>query len=70
MDTYKLREEKYFWETKSGEFIPINQLTDLHVFNIVAYFGKKWLEENGHSLIIERFNQLDAEHRWSKDLDL
>lgn len=61
MDTNELfrkRSERYYWETQDGQFIPVNELTDLHIVNIVIKFGKDQLYALGHERIIERFNEL------------
>jgi len=54
-------DEKYFWKTKDGEFIPVNELTDDHIVNIVMLFGKQSLERNGHMMIVEKFNKIRKE---------
>ena len=52
------RSEKYYWETQDGQFIPIDELTDLHVINIVIKFGKNYLFAHGHNRIVEKFDEL------------
>lgn len=56
--------EKYYWETKDGDLIPVHELTNLHVCNIVMYFGKEWLNDNGHSVIVNKFESLNKEYRF------
>lgn len=58
--------EKYYWETEQGEFIPVQELTDLHVCNIVALFGKKWLKANGYINIADRFENLNQKYSFFK----
>ena len=55
------REERYYWETQDGQFIPVDELTDLHIVNIVIKFGKDKLYSLGHERIIEKFNELRKE---------
>lgn len=55
------RNEKYYWETQDGQFIPVDKLTDLHVVNIVIKFGKDYLSTRGYNCIIERFEKLRKE---------
>lgn len=52
------RSEKYYWETQDGQFIPVDELTDLHIVNIVIKFGKSKLSALGHKQIIEKFDEL------------
>ena len=52
------RVERYYWETQDGKFIPVDELTDLHIVNIVIKFGKDKLSDLGHSRIIEKFDEL------------
>ena len=54
-------DELYFWKTKDGKFIPVNELTDDHIVNIVMLFGKQSLERNGHKMIVEKFNKIRKE---------
>ncbi len=54
-------EERYYWQTQEGQFIPVDELTDLHVVNIVIKFGKNYLSSHKHNLIIERFEKLRKE---------
>ena len=41
-------EERYYWEKADGTLIPVHELTDLHICNIVMLFGKDNLREIGH----------------------
>lgn len=59
-----MNEERYYWETKDGKLIPVHELTDLHVCNIVMYFGKQRLSETGHSIIVDRFENLNQEYNF------
>lgn len=52
------RSERYYWETQDGTFIPVNELSDLHIVNIVIKFGKDQLYALGHERIVDRFNEL------------
>jgi len=52
------RGERYYWETQDGQFIPVDELTDLYIVNIVIKFGKDKLIALGHNLIIDKFNEL------------
>ena len=56
------RGERYYWETQDGQFIPVDELTDLHIVNIVIKFGKDELIALGHSRIIDKFNELRKEN--------
>jgi len=61
-------DEKYYWTKENGDLIPKHELSDLHVCNIVAKYGKKWLYENGHTTLVRRFEQLNEEHDFFKDV--
>ena len=61
---YWEKEERYYWRTKDGRLIPVNELTDLHVCNIVMYFGKVQLSEAGYSVIVDRFENLNKEYNF------
>jgi len=50
------RRERYYWETHDGHFIPVDDLDDKYIVNIVIKFGKDYLAENGYRRIIEGFN--------------
>lgn len=58
------RKELYYWEDSKGQFIPKDELSDLYVCNIVMKFGKNWLNSNGHSVIVQRFEDLNSEYRF------
>ena len=58
------RNEKYYWKTQDGQFIPVDELDNKHIVNIVIKFGKNYLSSCGHNLIIEKFNQLRKENNF------
>lgn len=60
-EIFENRNEKYYWETQDGQFIPVYELTELHIVNIVVKFGKDKLSRLGHNRIIEKFNNLREE---------
>lgn len=62
-NTHK-EKEKYYWINDEGEYIPKSELTDLHVCNIVCKFGKIYLIANGHATLVERFEALNANHKF------
>ncbi len=50
--------EKYYWKNEKGNLIPKNSLSNADICNIVIKYGKKYLEENGHKLIVKRFEAM------------
>lgn len=54
-------EEKYYWKTKENKYIKVDDLTENHIKNIVYYFGKKELSNNGYHNIVNRFEKLMKE---------
>lgn len=56
--------EKYYWKNSNGEYVPKHTLSDLYVCNIVMKYGKNWLYENGHTMIVTRFEKLNDEHKF------
>ena len=58
-----LKHEKYYWEKQDGTLIPVDELTNLHIFHIVAKFGKDWLNQNNHYLIVSKFDALMSDLR-------
>ena len=61
-------EEKYFWKNHEGEYIPKHELSDLYICNIVAKYGKDYLSKNGHMTIVKRFEKLNNEYKFFKDV--
>lgn len=59
-------EEKYYWTDHTGNQIPKHQLDDYYICNIVAKYGKNWLSENGHNILVERFEQLNKQYGFFK----
>ncbi len=59
-----LENEKYYWENSSGIFIPKDELSDEYICNIVMKFGKMYLEQNGHELIVRRFEALNKQFKF------
>lgn len=55
-----LRQEKYYWEKQDGTLVPVDELTNLHIFHIVVKFGKDWLNQNDHCLIVNKFDALTS----------
>ena len=56
--------EKYYWESEDGHLTPVHELTDLHICHIVMKFGKDRLAEMGHSVIVDKFIELNKKHRF------
>lgn len=56
--------EKYYWTKEDGTKIPVHELTDLHICNIVMRFGKDNLRNMGHSVIADRFVELNKKHKF------
>lgn len=56
--------ERYYWEREDGTLVPVHELTDLHVCNIVMKFGKDKLYNMGHSVIADRFVKLNREYKF------
>ena len=54
--------ERYYWEKADGTLVPVHELTDLHVCNIVMKFGKDKLYMAGHSVIVDKFNALNEKY--------
>lgn len=61
--------ERYYWKKADGTLIPVHELTDLHVCHIVMKFGKDTLCSMGHSVIVEKFNELNDKYRFFDALD-
>lgn len=57
-------QEKYYWETADGTLIPVHELTDLHVCNIVMKFGKDRLRNMGHAVIADHFEDLNHKYKF------
>ena len=57
-------EEKYYWINEIGIKIPKHELSDLYICNIVCKFGKNWLRENGHDVIVDKFEELNAKYHF------
>ena len=51
-------DEKYYWHTAEDKYIPVDELTDKHIINIVFKFGKDKLEKIGYHRIVEKFNNI------------
>ena len=60
------QDELYYWKDQAGNFIPKDELSDLYICNIVMKFGKVWLAENGHMIIVQKFEKLNREYRFFK----
>lgn len=58
--------EKYYWTTEDGAEIPVHELTDLHICHIVMRFGKDRLYGMGHSVIVDRFVELNKKYDFFK----
>lgn len=56
--------ERYYWETEDGTLIPVHELTDLHICHIVMKFGKDRLYAMGHSVIADKFVELNKKHKF------
>lgn len=61
-------EERYYWIKEDGTEIPVHELTDLHLCNIVMRFGKDRLYNMGHSVIADRFVELNKKYDFFKDI--
>lgn len=60
----KRMEEKYYWKQEDGTLIPVHELTDLHICNITMKFGKDRLHDMGHSVIADKFAELNREYKF------
>ena len=56
--------EKYYWEKEDGTLIPVHMLSDLYVCHIVMKFGKDKLDSTGHTVIVDRFNELNKTYKF------
>jgi hypothetical protein len=56
-DNYK-EKELYYWETKDGEYIKVDDLEERHLKNIVYKFGKDLLNNRGYRNIVIRFEKI------------
>ena len=61
-------EEKYYWKNQKNELIPKHELNDYYVCNIVAKYGKKWLSENGHTVLVQRYEELNRQYHFFKEV--
>ena len=61
--------ELYYWTSQDGTKTPKDNLTDIHICHIVCKYGKDWLNENGHSVIVDRFNQLNKQYDFFKEVN-
>lgn len=61
--------ELFYWKSADGTLTPKTELTDLHVCNIVMKFGKNWLNENGHTTIVKRFEELNNKFKFFDIVD-
>jgi hypothetical protein len=61
-------EELYYWTDSKNNKIPKHELSDYYVCNIVMKFGKEYLREHGHNVIVDRFEALNKEHGFFKAL--
>lgn len=57
-------DEKYYWIKEDGTKIPVHELTNYHICNIVMKFGKDNLRKNGHSVIADKFEELNKRCRF------
>lgn len=57
-------EEKYYWKKEDGTLVPVHELSNKHVCNIVMKFGKDYLRENGHSVIADKFEDLNRRYKF------
>lgn len=62
--------ELYYWEQEDGKLVPVHELTDYHICNIVMKFGKNWLINHGHSIIADRYVELNNKHDFFKVVKL
>lgn len=63
-------EEKYYWKNQKNELIPKHELNDYYVCNIVAKYGKNWLSENGHTVLVQRFEELNRQFHFFKEVNM
>lgn len=56
--------EKYYWKKEDGTMVPVHELTNSHICNIVMKFGKDRLREIGHSVIADKFEKLNREYKF------
>ncbi len=57
-------EEKYYWTKEDGTKIPVHELTDYHICNIVMKFGKDNLRLMGHCVIADKFVELNRKYKF------
>jgi len=58
--------EKYYWMDHNGTVTPKHQLSDYYICNIVAKYGKNWLTENGHDVLVKRYEELNRQYDFYK----
>ena len=56
--------ERYYWKKEDGTMVPVHELTNSHICNIVMKFGKDRLREMGHSVIADKFENLSREYKF------
>lgn len=44
----------------------LDKFDNYHICNIVAKYGKKYLEDNGHLLLVRRFEELNRTYDFFK----
>jgi len=59
-----MNNEKYYWEKEDCTLVPVHELTDLHICHIVMKFGKDRLINMGHSVIVDKFNELNKKYKF------
>lgn len=47
--------EKYYWVKNYDTYVPVDELSDLHICNIIMMFGKPRLNSMGYNNIVRRF---------------
>ena len=64
----RMQNEKYYWQKEDSTLVPVHELTDLHICHIVMKFGKDRLHDMGHSVIVKKFEELNKEYNFFKEV--
>ena len=65
-----MNNEKYYWQKEDGTLVPVYELTDLHICHIVMKFGKDKLHDMGHSVIVDKFDELNKKYKFFNEMGI
>jgi hypothetical protein len=60
-DYNKFELGRYYWKTKEGKLIKVDDLEESHIRNIVIMVGSINLAKQGYKNIVDRFKKLERE---------